>query len=129
MLSRLSLRAIALGLVVLVGLAVIFSVLAGAGLFTGTSSTLVVAAFLYACGGYVAGAAAGHDQVLNAFAVGLLFGLFIWFGLRLFLGASFDESSISAEGIAMGAALFSVLACGIGGIVSVVLPFRRRRAS
>ena len=132
MLSQyLSLRAIAVGLGALVGLAVIFWALTSAGLFTGRSSTLalVVAAFLYACGGYIAGAIAGHDQVLNAVAVGLLFGLFIWLGLRLFLGESFDGSSIAAERIAMGAALFAVLACGIGGIASVVLPFRRRRAS
>jgi hypothetical protein len=123
----LSLRAIAIGLVVLVGLAVILWGLTTAGLFTGRSSTvaLVVAVFLYACGGYIAGATAGHHQVLNAFAVGLLFGLFMWLGLRLFLGESFEESSISAERIAVGAAFFAVLACGIGGIVSVALPFRR----
>jgi hypothetical protein len=131
MLSRyLSLRAITIGLVVLIGLAVIFWALPSAALFAGGSSTVavLVAALLYACGGYVTGVLAGHHQTLNAFAVGVLFGGSIWLALRLFLADTFAESSISVDYAGMGAALFAVLACGIGGVVSVVAPFRRRRS-
>jgi len=130
MLSRyLSLRAIIIGLVVLVGLAVVFWALPSAALFTGGSSivAVVVAALLYACGGYVTGVLAGHHQTLNAFAVGFLFGGSIWLALRLFLTDTFDESSFSVDLAGMGATLFAVLACGIGGVMSVVAPFRRQR--
>jgi hypothetical protein len=128
MLSRyLSPRAIAKGLVVLIGLAVIFWTLPSAALVTGQSVTaaILVAALLYASGGYVTGVFAGHHQVLNALAVGLLFGSGIWLALRLFLAETFDEISMSADLAGMGATLFAVLACGIGGVVSVFAPFRR----
>jgi hypothetical protein len=129
MLSRyLSVRAITIGLVVLVVLAVIFWALPSATLFAGGTSTVavVVAAFLYACGGYITGALAGHHQTLNAFVVGVLFGGSVWLALRLFLADTFDESSMSVDRAGMGVALFAVLACGLGGVVSVVAPFRRR---
>jgi hypothetical protein len=129
---RLSVRAITFGLIVLVGLYVIFFALFQTGLFTGVNSTvvIVVGALVYVCGGYVAGVTAGHDQVLNAFAVGLLFGASIWFIFRVpAVAALFNESSISADRAGMGVALFAVLACGIGGVVSVVPPFHRRRRS
>ena len=68
-----SVRAITIGLVVLVGLAVIFWALPSGALLAGGTSTvaIVVAALLYACGGYVTGVLAGHHQTLtNAFVVG-----------------------------------------------------------
>ena len=117
----------------LIGLCALYFALGALGLFGDGSAppnvalTVVVAILLYVCAGYAAGVIAGAHQVLNASAVGLLFGVVIW--IALWLLCAFEvplEGPITMVGVAIGGGALAVVACGAGGIVAILLPYRRR---
>jgi len=121
-------RAVIFGLGVLLGMAVFLIVLGAAGMLDSLPRIVIAAAVLYVSGGYVTGVAARHDQVLNSAVLGLVFALLDWLVLRaLAAGGLLHQHSFSVDVVGLSAGVIAVIACSVGGIFSILLPYRGRK--
>jgi hypothetical protein len=87
---------------------------------------IAMVTFNYIVGGAIAGTIARGNEVLNASLAGLVFGLLLWgVYLTIFGGDLTTAGSLSLRNVGIGALLFVVGACAIGGVLVALVRHQR----